>query len=282
MIHRLLVGAALALAALGARDALACRTTTCAASNAPPECARDPFTECWVVGAPLAWPEACVSFAVEARGVPALGLDYSATEALVTQAFATWPNTSCPDGFPSISVTSFGPLACTELEYQPSGPNSNAVLFRESNWEHEPSAIGLTTVTFDTTIGRIMDADIEINLSGFQLSVDDLRYVLTHEAGHFFGLDHSADAQALMYTHYDFVDQLGPPVLTADDVAAICSAYPLSRAMTACDFEPPRGFSAECGGDVEGGCSVTPAGHSKTPWLLAAFLGCLLAVRRRV
>jgi hypothetical protein len=280
MIHRLLVGSALALTVLAERNALACRTTTCASSHAPPECQRDPITNCWIGGAPLVWQEACVSFAVQERGIPALGLDYSATEMLVTQAFATWPNSGCPNGFPSISVTSFGPLACNDLEFQRSGPNANAVLFRDSGWEHDPTAIGLTTVTFDTTTGRIMDADVEVNLSGFLLSAEDLGYVLAHEAGHFFGLDHSADGSALMYLNYSPLGQAGPPVLTADDIASICDAYPLYRPMTACDFEPEHGFSADCGGDVEGGCSIVPPGDPKAPWLLVAVFGCL-ALRRR-
>src|SRR3970040_1332984 len=114
MIHRSLVSgfrsaAGLVAGLLLTPDALACRTTTCASANAPPECVRDPVTRCWIAGAPLVWEQSCVSFSVQGRGVPSLGLDYATTEALVIQAFALWPSADCGGSFPSISISSMGP-----------------------------------------------------------------------------------------------------------------------------------------------------------------------------
>jgi MYXO-CTERM domain-containing protein len=283
MIHLSCIcrAAGLAAALLATSEAFACRTTTCAAPNAPPECVRDAATHCWRAGAPLAWEQGCVSFSVQAEGVPSLALDYGATEALVVQAFALWPTADCGGSFPSISVASMGPLLCSEPEYNPRGPNSNAVVFRETDWPHDLTAIGLTTVSFDTETGKIFDADIEVNLSGFLLSHQDVSYVVAHEAGHFLGMDHSADANALMYEQYSPFGNSMPPALLPDDVATICSTYPASRAATACDFEPERGLSNECGGDVVGGCNVAAPRTPSAFWTLGASLLGVAALGRR-
>lgn len=285
MIHRssarrLVALAVLASTALVARESRACRTTTCAAPNAPASCVRDPLTQCWRDGEPLYWEQGCVSFSVHHEGIPSLGLDYAATEALVTQAFSLWPSTSCDGGSPSITVRATEPLTCGRSEYQPSGPNANSVLFRSEDWPHDPSALGLTTVTFNTRTGRIDDADMEINLTAFDLSPGDVAYVVAHEAGHFFGLDHSADTDALMYLHYSPFGRTDAPILLPDDVSSICSAYPPSRPVAECDFEPDRGFSSECGGDVEAGCAVSRPHSPTAHWFLG--LAAALALLRRV
>jgi hypothetical protein len=50
----------------------------------------------------------------------------------------------------------------------------------------------------------------------------DLQAILTHEAGHFLGLAHATDTNAIMYAYY----QPGAIQLTSDDVDAICTVYP--------------------------------------------------------
>ena len=215
--------------------------------------------------------------------MPSLGLDYATTEALVIQAFALWPSADCGGSFPSISISSMGPLSCGDPEYNPGGPNSNAVVFRESDWSHDAAAIGVTTVSFDTDTGKILDADMEVNVGGFLLSTEDIAYVVAHEAGHFFGIDHSADGGALMYESYLPFGNTAPPALLPDDVASICSAYPASHGQAVCDFEPEAGLANDCGGDVEAGCSLAAPRHSDGAWLLAASLvvAGLARARRR-
>jgi hypothetical protein len=74
--------------------------------------------------------------------------------------------------------------------------------------------------------GQIIKADIAFN-STVQFDTgggtgQDLQTVATHEIGHFFGLDHSAIARAVMYP-------FAPAVLTTlgyDDVAGISFLYP--------------------------------------------------------
>ena len=248
-------GALLALV-LPARPAFAyCRTTTCAVANPPPSCTRDPQTGCWQEGIPLLWPQQCISYAVNTAGSPLLGLDYAAAATIIDQAFAHWPTASCSDGgSPSVAVMSRAGLTCDRVEYNSTGPNANAILFRDDGWTHDPTAYALTTVAFSTKTGQILDADMEINTP--LLTVGDLDFVVTHESGHFLGLDHSPDPTAVMYFQYGGGAVV--PQLSDDDLAAICTAYPTSRSAPACDFEPPKGYATDCGGDVIAACAVAP------------------------
>lgn len=76
-------------------------------------------------------------------------------------------------------------------------------------------------------VGQILDADIAFNpnrnFSTDSFSVpEDLQTVATHEAGHFFGLDHSGVVKAVMFPYSPEVQlRLG-----YDDVAGISSIYP--------------------------------------------------------
>lgn len=284
MIHRSLGPRLACIAAFAAAVAWtgqvrACLTTTCAVKNPPAECVRDLTTHCWLAGAPLQWNEACVSFSVDEHGLPSLGLGYVDTEALVVSSFALWTAAACADGFPAISVMSMAPLECMTREYNPDGPNSNGVIFRTDRWPYAPEAIGITTVTFDPETGRLMDADIEVNIVDGELNLREVQYVVAHEAGHFFGIDHSADVTAVMYERSPSTSTGAPLALAADDVNAICLAYPMTRALGACDFEPEKGFSPVCGGDIEGSCSLSR--RSKKPFgpvamLFVAALGALV------
>jgi matrixin len=108
------------------------------------------------------------------------------------------------------------------------------------------SSDGTLAVTFTTTAngagaddkhggksrfaGQILDADILFN-PAMTFSMDgssgsDLQTVLTHEIGHFLGLDHSAVVKAMMFPY-------APPMertLGSDDVAAISMLYPKAGA----------------------------------------------------
>lgn len=260
-------------------DASACQMTTCSESDAT-GCERDPLSLCWTTGLPVSWAQACTSYSLLGKGIPTLGLDFAATESLVTAAFQRWLSVSCGNAAPSLGIAPIGPILCDDIEYNPRGPNANSVLFHETDWAHDPSALGLTTVTFESSTGRILDADMEINLARPEISIDTLPYIVTHEAGHFLGLDHSAEPAALMYAQYTPSDRVTPdPAL--DDTNTICAAYP-ARTLGECNFSPELGFDALCGGDLRGGCSFRPGPVSKQAGfvsVLGAF--ALVGWRRR-
>jgi hypothetical protein len=270
--------------ALAASPAFAyCRTTTCAVTNPPIDCERD-ANGCWTAGIPLFWTQRCLSFSVNQAGSPALGLDYATAEGLVASGFDLWPSAVCPGGSPSIMVESLGPLICDRREYNVGGPNANAILFRDDGWEYDASVIALTSVVFNSRTGEILGADIEINSGDYALSQINVQYVIAHESGHFFGLDHTPDPSAIMYFQYG-LDRVTAPVLQPDDIAAICAAYPPARVTPACNYEPPHGFALDCGGDVIGSCAVAPGvpsgRRSATAWMALLLLAAAAGRWRR-
>lgn len=275
---------------LAATDARAfCRKTTCR------DCPTD-LDGCTIGGQPLIWPGACTSFALTRQASQQVSEDDAA--AVAAKAFEAWQSVSCPGTGepPSISVAeAFGPTSCTLAEYSHTGANANVIAFRDDVWPYADSedAVGLTTVSFDSITGEIVDADIEIN-GTVPLSVTDavppgdfdLLSVLTHEAGHFLGLGHSSDPEAVMRPVYD----PGTPSLRVpndDDIAGICAIYPPGRKALPCDFTPKNGFANECPLAVyKGGCSVSPATATNrdgvaSTFLLVAFSIVLRFVRRR-
>jgi hypothetical protein len=290
----------------------------------------------------LFWAGLCVGYSLQQDASQYVSLD-DAT-AVAAQAFAAWSAASCSaGGTPSIQAVNNGPVACSNVQYNNYQPNQNVIVFRDNGWpsdlDHDPSNLALTTVQFyinnadstDLQNGQILGADMEINESDHRIVVDPstfdagatgvdvypLLLVMTHEAGHFLGLAHSALASAIMYARYHS-SSVG--ALTQDDIEGICAtAVPgglrlttnagLIDAGTTCDPTPTNGFQSECGdpdaaalpaGDDEGGagssgdtvnaampntggCSV---GASSAPqWSAAAgaawLLGLGLGVRRR-
>ena len=289
MVHRFLAAALATIGALAlpAPAALGfCRTTTCAVKTPPDSCVRDFNTGCWTSGIPLFWPRECLSYAVNVAGSPGLGLDYAAALAVVDRGFAHWPTASCTDGgSPSVAFMSRSGLTCDRVEYNPTGPNANAILFRDSGWTHDPTALALTTVAFSVKTGQILDADMEINT--IVAMPIDLEFVVTHESGHFVGLDHSPDTGAVMFFQYSGpANATGDAPLAPDDIDAICAAYPPSRATPpVCDYEPDKGYATDCGGDVTAACAVapvSPSGDRNGLWICATVtLGAVLAHRLR-
>jgi matrixin len=207
-----------------------------------------------------------------------------------TGAFAAWTGATCSGGNVSISTSNLGPVDCSQAGYDPNGPNQNLIVFHDTAWPYwtqqeiaqhiKSPTIALTTVTFDKDTGELYDADIEINSADHTViltdatggDVYDLASVLTHEGGHFLGMGHSADVNAVMYSADEGSD-IKKRTLQPDDIAGICSIYlpngtrvtdPAvqggSVATDGCDPTPRHGFTSECVGAApaaSSGCSVT-------------------------
>jgi hypothetical protein len=254
-----------------------CRTTSVHAPSG-----YDPSQAgCWGQGTTLAW-SAGKSVPYSLVSTASRQVDLTDATRVAHIAFAAWNDAACKGGAPDVQAYDNGPAtdpnaAATDCGLTLCDPTvhdaQHLIVFRDDQWPHSDPAntLALTTVTYGIDTGTIFDADIEINsCSSCPMphllttqepppptpNTYDLQAILTHEAGHFFGLAHATDRSAIMYAFY----QPGAIHLTADDIAGVCAAYPPAQ---------------------HGGCSSAPGRLS--PWgagAAAAFL-VLVGARRR-
>jgi hypothetical protein len=224
-------------------------------------------------GVPLQWRQPCISFDVAAAASDQVS--WQAADDALGAAFKTWLALDCGGGKgPSIQVMDFGSVSCTTVEYNQHGGNANILIFRDQEWPHPANGgsvdtLALTTVTYDVDSGDIYDADIEVNTANFPFTTtnvtadikDDLQSVLTHETGHFLGLAHTSVQPATMFPSYMTGDvSIRNP--TADDIAAICLAYPVDRTPAGeCTGIPRHGWAPQCFAEQSYlGCAVASPG----------------------
>jgi hypothetical protein len=251
---------------------------------------------CVTSGEPLSWASGCVSFAVAQAGSPKRNITYEEFDHIVRIALQQWLAVDCGGGrHPSIALWDAadfsGSLLCDKPEYNQSGPNANGWILRDSDWPYQDagSKFGHTTVTFDSSTGQILDADVEINSFGLELTtsdddiVADLQSIATHEAGHFLGLADSSDPDATMSAAYSPASRKARS-LADDDKAAICALYPPDRDVPACsDPSPSHGYSRYCAGvEHSSGCSLTATpSRVGSATVLLGFLASASIARRR-
>lgn len=261
-----------------------------------------------VTPVPLWWRNACVSYDVQEDA--SQQIPYDVADMVAAESFSKWTGTMCASGNQtgrvSIDVRDFGPVACNQVQYNENQGNQHVIIFRDqgSTDFDSTNTLGLTTVTFNPDTGEIYDADIEIN-SSKSLSVTvpvpsdgyDFPSIMTHEAGHFLGMAHSVSSQTTMYAQYT-QGTITKRILSADDMAGICSIYPPdgTRAVAtsvaangfltedACDPTPRHGFQSECAQPQKAACAVVgrePAASPLPIYLLTtSSLGTIWGLRR--
>ncbi len=137
-------------------------------------------------------------------------------------------------------------------------------------WPWSESVVAITVVT-TLPNGEIIDSDIEINASNNTIGFDgapldfDLRNLLTHEIGHFIGLDHSEVFDATMEFETR-KGQIKKRDLDPDDVAGVCEIFPN-------DF-------VSVDPDDSGCCSTLRSRQKQTGWVLFSFL-FIISIRNR-
>ncbi|MCB9547939.1 MAG: matrixin family metalloprotease [Myxococcales bacterium] len=239
-------------------------------------------------GVPIEWTTNCISYYLNEIGSEDVAIDK--VEAAIIDSFGAWEAPDCSD----LNLTYAGRTNDASAGYRRSGTNRNVVVWRddEGSWVHQSSIIAVTTVTFCTEagsgcpfVGAILDADIELNGEGFRFTDTpvlaatrfDIRNTVTHEAGHFFGLDHSANTQATMFASAP-PGERSKATLHEDDVEGICSIYP-RRA----DGEVCIATAGSAAGDDVEACSQTPGRGPGAPAFagLLALMGIARVARRR-
>jgi hypothetical protein len=261
-----------------------------------------------------------------AHGTPPCG-DAATAEALAANSLAAWGGATvagqggpCTDlsitagatttltaiGRDGVNLLVFRSGLCSDLPAsEPCLATPGACAAATNCWEHGITIIGLTTTTFDTATGEILDSDVEINgwdgttthntrsqylTCGAGLPActaplqsvcvnEDVGSVVTHEAGHLLGLDHTCQypapfdsctapgANSHTMDPYGQLGDTGKRVLSQDDVAGVCAIYPVGGPTATCRPPPPR---------AAGGCQ-TGAGGGEVALLLAG-----LALLRRM
>jgi hypothetical protein len=213
---------------------------------------------CSTQGSALFWKRQCIEISVMDPGPDVASL--SDTKAVVGRAFGAWLGVQCGGAPLALEIKESAEAAqCTTPQYNTHGANANSIVFISDWQKYEATAsdaFGETFVFFNPDTGSIYDADTLINTSLAPLTicgdscppgVADMQNVLTHEAGHFFGLGHSDQKDATMYPDAP-LGQVSKRTLASDDSAGICAIYGqyATPSCSSSDFTPNHGFSPKC------------------------------------
>ncbi len=248
-------------------------------------------------------------------------------QSAVEASFLAWQNAGGTDGGPGctdLHLPLDGDVATREVGFDttPGATNTNMVLFQpqlcdqvvppsDPCWSddscdglyacfsHGAEAVALTTTTYSSDDGTLVDADIEVNDApppgGFDFSAEtatplagtsDVENTVTHEVGHFIGLDHNcgyagappctpALEAGVMFASAT-PGETTKRTLKADDVTAICHVYPKGTATQIVNLFDLAGDARTI--EVTGGIGNCATGGGSPALLL---LLATLRLRRR-
>lgn len=223
------------------------------------------------VGAYLWWQETTIPFKIDAS-LPS-GWDADVTSSVLDASFAPWAGRSC---YGLTFVNEGYATGATEAD-----DKTNWIRWNTS-WDYGSKLIALTSVHAVTDTGRILDADIEVNIAqkDYSASFDcspqqaeyDLYATMVHEVGHLVGLDHSTLSQATMNAVTEPGD-CKKRTLDPDDEAGFCQTY--ENLPGSSDDLAGAELSDASGGGGGNGCATS--GTASTT-LAAALFGLLLGL----
>ena len=206
-------------------------------------------------GHPLHWEEMPVQYYLVAGNVPG-GAD---GEAAVHSAFEAWNAASA-----NVQYDFAGYVAEGAQKYD----GKNIVYWVYDAWPYDSTLAALTFRYYDTSNGRLLDADTVFNGVKFNWTVGgtgyDIQNSATHEAGHFGGLGHSLDPEATMYAKTQ-AGETKKRTLEADDVAGIEAIYGGTQVAAATQQEvsaPSASSTGVGGGGGGGGCTLDRSGRA--------------------
>lgn len=244
---------------------------------------------------PIHWNASCVRFRINEDGSKNFDGDSSSVPDIeemrraVDRSFETWNKVKCSN----IMLVDGGLTSTHNATYDPSlKKNMNVVVWHDQNWGKVASAraFALTSVTFNPKNGVIADADIEVNTEFYQFSSGqdpqpnhvDVQNTLTHEVGHFIGLDHSKKPEATMFATAP-IGETSKRTLDADDINAVCATYPIAdhaKSQCASESDFPSRDNLGVGSST---CSVTGLGSDAPTgwgWVFLSLAGLALWRKR--
>ncbi|MCA9545141.1 MAG: matrixin family metalloprotease [Myxococcales bacterium] len=226
-------------------------------------------------GHSVAWARAEVVYRMEAQG--ARDLTEAASLRAVKGAFGAWDQAA--EGL-RIRFGGVVSNVAVGFDREAGAQNANVVHFSRDVWSFDsPTALAVTLTTYRAGGGGLVDADIVVNETHYAWSEGpegdhDLQNTLAHEAGHFLGLAHSAEAEATMYARAT-PHETKKRDLHLDDVQGVQRLY-------GGDWVPPEaGTESELEAEPPGGCQAGPWAASPPLWVWIFGVAGLLALRRR-
>ncbi|MFT7516834.1 MAG: hypothetical protein ACI84O_000619 [Myxococcota bacterium] len=123
------------------------------------------------------------------------------------------------------------------------------------------SIVAITPISYLIADGRITDADILFNGSQFTFSTDqtpgtfDVQDVLTHEVGHFIGLDHSPVVSGSMWPYVSTTQWLHRSLTQDDEAGAVAIATGINQTKVTGTIRKPNSSSALPGAIVSASLS---------------------------
>lgn len=234
----------------------------------------------------ISWAKRSLTFALNSTGSADVAIDD--VEGAVIDSFDVWSVPDCTD----LSFSYSGRTTDRSVGFSQGGSNQNIVVWKESGWPHADGVIGVTTVTYCTQKGGIctyngviLDADVEMNGQEFKFSTNgdrrlfDIGNTLTHEAGHFIGLDHSPVRDSTMFASAP-AGETAKRSLQQDDIDGVCTIYPRGAATPGAAGSGSSGGNSSKSDDGDGYlCSAAPSNGA--PGLGAFVLLGLLGLSRR-
>lgn len=161
--------------------------------------------------------------------------------------------------------------------------------FTHKDGSNKSGTIAVTLTTYDQNSGIIYDSDIELNAAYFTFTTadappcgpvtssncvsTDVQNTMTHEIGHFIGLDHTNASGSTMYPQA-LPGETSKRTIDSGSRDFVCKAYPHGQPSQACVHPVTE---QDLGKKAQVGCATAGA----EAWLPALAGWALLLARRR-